>query len=134
MNQLARWKVILPLVAIFLAGALIGALLTVAIVKHEVRRQSDPNQWVQLTMHRWKARLRLTPAQEGKLQPIVEATVNELRTLRENDLRATDEILGRAQARIDPELTPLQRTRLQKMRDARKRRLQEWLNIPDKRG
>lgn len=130
MNPIARWKVVLPLIGIFFAGSLTGAFLTIAIAKHEVRRQSDPTQWVQLTMNRWNARLRLTPAQEEKLNPIVETTVNDLRALRETDLRSTDEILGRAQARIDPELTPAQRARLQKMRDARKRRLQEWLNIP----
>lgn len=60
--------------------------------------------------------------------------MNELRTLRTNDVRQTGEILARAQARIDPELTAEQRQRLQKMREARKRRLQEWLNIPEKRG
>jgi hypothetical protein len=130
MNGTARSKVVLSLAAIFLAGSVIGALLTVAIAKHEVRRQSDPNQWVALTMHRWKTRLRLSPAQEEKLKPIVEATVDELRTLRTNDLRQTDEIFARAQTRIDPELTAEQRARLQKMRAARQRRLQEWLNIP----
>ena len=130
MSQIARWKIVLSLVAIFFAGSVTGALFTISIAKHEVRRQSDPTQWFQLTMNRWKTRLHLTPAQEEKLKPIVEATVNELRSLRESDLRQTDEILARAQARIDPELTPEQRARLQKMRDARKRRLQEWLNIP----
>jgi hypothetical protein len=64
------------------------------------------------------------------LKPIAEATVNGLRSLRASDLRQTDEILARAQARIDPELTPEQHARLQKMRDARKRRRHEWLNIP----
>jgi hypothetical protein len=89
---------------------------------------------VSIDEQRWKGRLRLTTAQEEKLKPIVEATVNELRTLRTSDLRQTDEIMARAQARIDPELTADQRKRLQKMRDARKRRLQEWLNISEKRG
>ncbi len=131
MNSIARWKIVLSLIAIFIAGSVTGGLLTIAIVKHEVRRQSDPNQWVQLTMQRWKSRLRLTPAQEDKLKPIVETTVSELRTLRTNDLRQNDEIFSRAQARIDPELTPDQRERLKKMRDARKWRLQEWLNIPE---
>jgi Spy/CpxP family protein refolding chaperone len=130
MNQLARWKIVLSLAAIFLAGSVTGVVLTVAIAKHEVRQQSDPTQWFQLTMNRWKTRLHLTAAQEEKLKPIVEATVNELSSLRASDLRQTDEILARAQARIDPELTPEQRVRLQKMRDARMRRLQEWLNIP----
>jgi len=131
MNSIARWKIVLSLVAIFLAGSVTGGLLTIAIVKHEVRRQSDPNQWVQLTMQRWRSRLRLTPAQEEKLKPIVETTVNELRTLRTSDLRQSDEIFARAQARIDPELTADQRERLKGMRDARKRRLHEWLNLPD---
>ena len=133
MNPIARWKIVLSLVAIFLAGSITGALFTISIAKHEVRRQSDPTQWFQLTMNRWKSRLHLTAAQEEKLKPIVEATVNELRDLRGSDLRQVDEILARAQARIDPELTPEQRARLQKMRDARKQRLQEWFNIPASR-
>lgn len=134
MTAIARWKIAFSLVTIFFAGSVTGALFTISIAKHEVRRQSDPTQWFQLTMNRWKSRLHLRPAQEEKLKPIVEATVDELRTLRTNDLRQTDEIMARAQARIDPELTADQRQRLQKMRAARKRRLQEWLNIPEKRG
>ncbi len=130
MNSIARWKIVVSLVVIFLAGSITGALFTIAIAKHEVRRQSDPTQWFQLTMQRWKTRLRLTPAQEEKLKPIVQETVEELRTLRASDLRQTDKILARARTRIEPELTPEQRVRLQKMQDARKRRLQEWLNIP----
>jgi hypothetical protein len=130
MNSIARWKIVVSLVVIFLAGSITGALFTIAIAKHEVRRQSDPTQWFQLTMQRWKTRLRLTPAQEEKLKPIVQETVEELRTLRASDLRQTDEILARARTRIEPELTPEQRIRLQKMQEARKRRLQEWLNIP----
>jgi vacuolar-type H+-ATPase subunit E/Vma4 len=81
-------------------------------------------------MQRWKTRLRLTSAQEEKLKPIVQETVEELRTLRASDLRQTDEILARARTRIEPELTPEQRVRFQKIQEARKRRLQEWLNIP----
>ena len=50
----------------------------------------------------------------------------------ERDMRQTDEILARARARIDPELTAEQRARLQKMQEARKRRLQDWLNIPSR--
>ncbi|HXM32127.1 MAG TPA: hypothetical protein VN921_00620 [Chthoniobacterales bacterium] len=130
MNSIARWKIVVSLAVIFLAGSITGALFTVAIAKHEVRRQSDPAQWFQLTMQRWKTRLRLTSAQEEKLKPIVQETVEELRTLRASDLRQTDEILARARTRIEPELTPEQRVRLQKMQEARKRRLQEWLNIP----
>jgi hypothetical protein len=130
MNSIARWKIVVSLVVIFLAGSITGALFTIAIAKHEVRRQSDPTQWFQLTMQRWKTRLRLTPAQEEKLKPIVQETVEELRTLRASDLRQTDEILARSRTRIEPELTPEQRVRLQKMQEARKRRLQEWLNIP----
>ncbi len=130
MNSIARWKIVVSLVVIFLAGSITGALFTIAIAKHEVRRQSDPTQWFQLTMQRWKTRLRLTPAQEEKLKPIVQETVEELRTLRASDLRQTDEILARARTRIEPELTLEQRVRLQKMQEARKRRLQEWLNIP----
>ena len=130
MNSIARWKIVVSLAVIFLAGSITGALFTVAIAKHEVRRQSDPTQWFQLTMQRWKTQLRLTSAQEEKLKPIVQETVEELRTLRASDLRQTDEILARARTRIEPELTPEQRVRLQKMQEARKRRLQEWLNIP----
>ena len=49
--------IVLSLAAIFLAGSITGGLFTIAIAKHEVRRQSDPTQWFQLTMQRWKKRL-----------------------------------------------------------------------------
>jgi hypothetical protein len=55
MNGICRWKIILSLAAIFVAGSVTGALFTVAIAKHEVRRQSDPTQWFQLTSSVGKA-------------------------------------------------------------------------------
>ena len=131
MNAVSRWKIIATLIAIFAAGAITGSLITVGVIKHEVRRQSDPRLWFQLTMNRWKVRLHLTPDQEQRLRPIVQQTVDELRNLRSLDLRETDGILTRAQDRIDPILNADQRARLRRMREERKRRLQEWFNLPE---
>lgn len=133
MNPIARWKIIVSLLVIFFAGAITGGLLTISIVKHQVRRQSDPARWSELTMQRWKTRLNLSAQQQEKLRLIVQETVEELRKLRLVDLQETEKILSRAQQRIEPELDAKQRIRLQKMREARKRRLQDWLNIPERR-
>jgi predicted HNH restriction endonuclease len=128
-----NWKIVLSLVAIFVTGAITGSFITLVVGKYEVHRQSDPHKWVELTMGRWRTRLRLSDDQERKLRPIVEETVNDLRNLRSLDLRETDDILARAQERIEPELTERQRRKFQRMREERRRRLRDWLNIDTRR-
>jgi len=131
MNALDRWKIVLTLIAIFVAGAVTGGFFTIRAVKYETSRRSEMRPEMPLAVDRWLARLHLTPDQDQKLRPIIEQADNELRNLRALDLREIQGILDRAQDRINPVLTPDQRERLRQMLEERKQRVEQWFNVPE---
>jgi len=131
MNALDRWKIVLTLIAIFVAGAVTGGFFMIRAVKYETPRRSEERLEMPFAVDRWLARLHLTPDQDQKLRPIIEQADNELRNLRALDLREIEGILDRAQDRINPVLTPDQRERLRQMLEERKQRLEQWFNVPE---
>jgi hypothetical protein len=97
MNALDRWKIVLTLIAILVAGAVTGGLLTIRAAKYETPRRSELPPEMPFAVDRWRARLRLTPEQDLKLRPIAQQGDNELRNLYALNLREIDGILDRAQ-------------------------------------
>jgi len=100
-------------------------------MKYQLRLPSEPRDSFNFTMDRLHADLRLTAEQEEKVRPVVQQMLDELRNLGSLDSREADGILSRAQERMNPQLTPDQRAQLQRMREEHKRRLEEWLNLPE---
>ena len=121
----------MTLIAIFVAGAVTGGLLTIRAAKYEMPRRSELPPGMPFAVDRWRARLRLTPEQDLKLRPISQQADNELRNLRALDLHEIKGILDRAEERVNPVLTPDQRQRLRQMLEDRKQRLDEWFNVPE---
>ena len=115
MNAIDRWKIVLTLIAIFVAGAVTGGFLTIRAMKYEMPRRSEVRLGTPFTVDRWRAPLRLTPEQDLKLRPIAQQTDNELRNLYALNLREVDGILDRAQDRMNPILRPDQQQRLRQM-------------------
>lgn len=97
-------------------------------------RERDEAACRELVRHLYPAVIRIVrahvPRRDAEEDLVQEVFLKMFARLdqRRSELRCAD-LLARAQARIDPELTPEQSARLQKMRAARKRRLQEWLNV-----
>jgi len=131
MNATDRWKIVLTLIAIFVAGAVTGAFLTIRAMKYEMPRRIVVPPGTPFSVNRWLAHLHLTPDQDQKLRPIIEQADNELRNLRALDLREIEGILDRAQDRMNAVLTPDQRERLRQMLEERKQRLEQWFNVPE---
>ena len=131
MNATDRWKIVLTLFAIFVAGAVTGGFLTIRAMKYEMPRRIEVPPGTPFSVDRWLAHLHLTPDQDQKLRPIIEQVDNELRNLRALDLREIEGILDRAQDRMNPVLTPGQRERLRQMLEERKQRLEQWFNVPE---
>ena len=131
MNATDRWKIVLTLIAIFVAGAVTGGILTIRAMKYEMPRRIEVPPGTPFSVDRWLAYLHLTPDQDQKLRPIIEQGDNELRNLRALDLREIEEILDRAQDRMNAVLTPDQRERLRQMLEERKQRLEQWFNVPE---
>jgi len=131
MNATDRWKIVLTLFAIFVAGAVTGGFLTIRAMKYEMPRRIEVPPGTPFSVDRWLAHLHLTPDQDQKLRPIIEQVDNELRNLRALDLREIEGILDRAQDRMNAVLTPDQRERLRQMLEERKQRLEQWFNVPE---
>jgi Spy/CpxP family protein refolding chaperone len=131
MSGLDRWKIVLTLIAIFVAGAVTGGFFAIRAMKYETPGWSEAPIATPFAVGRWLGRLHLTPDQDQKLRPIIEQADNELRNLRALDLREIEGIFDRAQDRMNPVLTPDQRERLRKMLEERKQRLGQWINVPE---
>src|SRR5438876_10104257 len=131
MNAVDRWKVVLTLIAIFVAGGVTGGFLTIRAMKYEMPHRSETPPGTAFAIDRWRAHLHLTPDQDEKLRPIMQQADNELRNLRTLDLRETEGILNRAQERANPVLTPDQRQCLQQMLEERKQRCEQSFSVPE---
>jgi hypothetical protein len=85
MNAVTRWKVVLALIAIFVAVATTGGFLTSRAVKDAMHRVEQPHQLSILRMDRLRD-LRLKPEQADKVRSILRQMDTELSNLRGIDL------------------------------------------------
>jgi hypothetical protein len=95
MNALARWKILLALIATFAAGAITGGFLTGRVTKDAARRAEQPRQSAPLTVNQLQRQLRLKPEQADKIASILTQMENELSNLRSLDVRESDGIFAR---------------------------------------
>jgi len=105
------WKVILAFTGIFLAGILVGGLVTLRVGKNWAQRQPMAEQYGPKLMQRLVTQLDLTPEQQDKIKPIVDQAAEELRQLRRTTQRTTASVLERMQGDIGAVLTPAQKTK-----------------------
>jgi Spy/CpxP family protein refolding chaperone len=106
------WKVILAFTGIFLAGILVGGLVTLRVVKNVAHRLPMSDQFGPQLMRRLVTQLELSPDQEEKMKPIVNQAAEELRQLRHTTQRTTESVIVRMQGEIAALLTPAQKTKL----------------------
>ncbi len=130
------WKVILAFVGIFVAGLLVGGLVTLRWGKNFTQRQPMGEQFGPQLMQRLVTQLDLTPEQQEKVKPIIDSAAEELKQLRRTTQRASAAVLVRMQGDIGAVLTPEQRAkfdtqvgqareRVRHFMDERSRRLKE---------
>jgi hypothetical protein len=130
MNAVDRWKVVLTLIAIFVAGGVTAGFLTIRAMKYETPRRIELPPGMPFAVDRWRARLRLTPEQDLKLRPTAQQADNELRNLYALNLHEIDGILDRA-LEMNPILQPDHQQRLRQIVEERKQHLEQWLNVPE---
>jgi hypothetical protein len=132
MNALARWKILLALIATFAAGALTGGFLTGRASRDAVRCAEQPRQPSALTADQLQRQLHLKQEQTDKIKSLLTQMDNELNNLRSLDVREVDGIFSRAKDRMDPILAPDQRPRLQEILDEHRRRFEESPCVPQR--
>ncbi len=102
------------LASIFVAGAMTGSALTIALASHFMHPPG-----MQQMKSRWMAhlteRLNLTADQQAKIEPILANSENQLQAARKDNFDKVSQIFQRANAQIAAILTPDQQVALEKM-------------------
>ena len=109
------WKVILAFTGIFLAGILVGSLVTLRWGVNRSHRQPGGEQMGPALMQRLTHQLDLTADQQEKIRPIVDRTADELRDLRRSTQRSSAAALVRMHTAVEPLLTPAQKIKLDEL-------------------
>jgi hypothetical protein len=124
MNKTTRGKVIAYMAALFLAGAATGSLIT-----YHLPRQSDSKPDITADLRaRLKTKLDLTPAQQEKIDPLVQKAGAKMTGIRVNSIESFSAALAELNAQIAPELTPEQKEKLAGMDKERQESLKRRFN------
>lgn len=125
------WKVILAFTGIFLAGFLVGGLVTLRMGKNFTQRLPMSDQFGPQLMKRLVSQLELTPEQQEKMKPIVDQAAEELRDQRRSTQRSSAAVLVRMQGDISALLTPAQKTKFDELTAQQRDRFKRFM---DERG
>ena len=121
------WKVVLAFAGIFLAGIVVGGLVTLRVVKHYAQqRLPAPDQFGPQLMRRFATQLDLTPEQKEKIKPIVMQGADELRQLRRSTEGTTRAVIERMQGEIAAVLTPEQKTKFDDLISQQRERMKRF--------
>jgi Spy/CpxP family protein refolding chaperone len=116
----SNFKPWLVLAVIFIAGILTGSALTIALSSHFMKPPA-PRDMRQHWMTRLTDRLKLTPDQQAKIQPILADTVTKVQALHRDEVQRGSQIFKAANEQIAALLTPDQNVELQKMEAEREK-------------
>ena len=122
MSFLRHWKIAALLATLFVVGVVTGAVLTIAIVK---KKADENDNWQRATYQLYKKRLKLTPEQEQRLNPVFETAGEDFRAVRREALRDVLDTIRRVNVEVEKELTPEQKTEFDKLREDIRNHLEE---------
>jgi Spy/CpxP family protein refolding chaperone len=112
MNAMRKIKIGLYLTAIFAAGFVTGAIVSMHVARHMLGQDEMVAHWC----HELQSKLSLTPAQVEKIRPILNDTVSELKGQVYADIMGD---LSNCNVRVEAELTPEQKLKYEE--EAKKR-------------
>ena len=112
MNRPANWKVLGYVLALFVAGAVSGSLVTYPLSKRAKPAAPRPGE---IIWERLKSRLNLTADQQEKIKPLVEKAGEQMKDCRDGVVTRFHQINEDLNAKLIPILTPEQREKLQQM-------------------
>lgn len=107
-----RWKTVLSLVVVFLAGTVVGGVLMLGGIHRWHQNRIDAETWTPRTMNWLRSEVHLAPEQESAVEPIVARGMKDLSELRGRAESEKQAIFGRLFVEISEHLTPEQRERM----------------------
>jgi hypothetical protein len=108
MTRPAAWKVFLYTAALFIAGAVCGAMLIShrAPVAEQPLKLGRTAEIADKIRTKLNARLQLTPAQQAKFEPLILKTSADLESIHKDCLDRITAALNLLHAEMAPDLTP----------------------------
>jgi hypothetical protein len=113
---MSRWKYVKTvawLAAVFVAGAVIGSVVTVRVIQHQYRQRMNSATWTPRTMAWLTTTLRLSAEQDSKIQPVVERSMEKVASMRSRVESDRKQIFGEMFTDLAVHLTEEQRQQLQ---------------------
>lgn len=130
MNGLAKWKAVVYLAAIFLAGGVSGFFVAGKVEKQKATKPLDTKQITKEVAvsfrDRCHAKLNLTPVQAKKIDAIFERYSARILAVHEEKRGRIREICDERNNLIMAELTPAQKEAFDQMAQERDRRESSW--------
>lgn len=115
MTRPARWKVLAYAVALFVAGAISGAMVTYHQAETSPLKVDRKKEIAEHIRQRLKNTLNLTPEQAQKIDPYVERAAEQLEASHLTCLNSICAALDNMHAKIAPELSEEQRQKLEQI-------------------
>ena len=116
MNSALKWKMALAFLLVFVAGGVTGAFFGFFHLRHHIMLGPPHSGEVGDRMREHLRRsLSLTPEQETKVAPIVEATTAKLEAIRVETAERVRTIMEQSKKELAPLLTPEQQAKLDKL-------------------
>lgn len=123
-----NWKVILSIMAIFIAGTVTGAVLTLRVVKAVAKNQM-PERWPASLIEMYQRRLHLTPEQLEKIRPAVEEGRKDWQEAMRQTMQTHFGVMRRINEQLVPLLDEDQKRKQEQMRDEMRKKMRERFNL-----
>jgi Spy/CpxP family protein refolding chaperone len=132
---MTKAKITVYVILIFLAGAVAGGAVARKVWPQREHRpgphRPDPQKFEDHLFGIMKERLKLTPEQIEKIEPIFHAGFKEVKTIQDKTLAQIEDAVQQNHAQIAKELTADQKTELEKMDQERR---EFFKNHPGRHG
>jgi Spy/CpxP family protein refolding chaperone len=116
MNGALKWKLAFAFLLVFIAGVTTGCLFGALHLKrrHIIGPPHSGDVAGKMREHFRKA-LDLTPEQEAKIMPIIDATSTRLEAIRVETAERVRAVMAEAKQEVAPQLSPEQQEKLDKL-------------------
>jgi len=124
-----KWKVIVGLIVIFIAGTITGGVFALGVVKQALDKRINPGRWPASLLDTYQKRLKLTPEQIEKMRPVIEESRREWAASVRTAVGSYTGIVRRLDEHLEPLLTPEQRSEHERIREEVRNRFRKQFGV-----
>jgi len=119
MKSTSTTRLLLYILALFVAGGATGAMIAAKITKDRMFRTPSGLELASKMRDKLACRLQLTPEQLEKVDPIIRDAAAQMQALHRDWMKRIGQITKERNARMAPVLTPEQQIKLEEMENER---------------